>query len=360
MFATRPSALLAISILLGACVANDDGGAEDADAGALFLDASRGCQIASGADPAWLLGAQDSDLRKLTGVEATPFGVTLSERSTASNRTATRDYLQARLSALGYSSMLDDYGTGKNVFAELAATVSTTNTIVVGAHFDSVPKSPGANDNATGVAMVLSAAQYATELPCRSQNIIFVFFDEEELGLLGSDNFAQLLTRPEFGADLSAVHTIDQNGWDQDGDRAFELEQPDGNLFALYSAAKQLAGANMPIYETTTGATDHISFRSRGISAIGITEEYANGDTTPHYHLETDTYATLNREYLASTTRILLTMLGSSVSASRATWQPSQERFALAERYRAATREPRTVTRLPPHGCRAAVTSITQ
>ncbi len=355
MLAAHIASILTVSLALASCGADD--GKADGDAGADLVDAGGAeCATAVGANPEWLLGAQDSDLRQLTGIEATMTGATLAERSTVSNRAATREFLQARFASLGYSPMLDNYGTGANVFAELPATVETTDTIVVGAHFDSVPGSPGANDNATGVAMVLAAARYAAELDCRSQHIIFVLFDEEEIGLVGSDQFAQLIGRPEFGANVTAVHTIDQNGWDEDGDRAFELERPDGTLFDAYTSAKQVAGSSMPIHQTNTGSTDHVSFRQHGFTSIGITEEYVNGDTTPHYHLSSDSYATVDRDYLASTTRLMLTMLHSSViidTAALRSLDSSQPRASLAKRYQAATVLERDASPLRPTGCRS-------
>lgn len=355
MLAAHLTSVLAVSLALVSCSGNTGGAV--ADAGSVAADGAAVCSPATGANPEWLLSTQESDLRKLTGVEPTTGGVTLFERSTAAHRTATRTFLQSRFASLGYSAMLDDYGTGKNVFAELPATFHTTDTIVVGAHFDTVPDSPGANDNATGVSMVLAAARFAAELGCRSQNILFVLFDEEELGLIGSDKFAQLLGRGDFDVNVTAVHTIDQNGWDEDGDRAFELERPDGGLFAAYTRALQLAGGSLPIHETDTGFTDHVSFRNYGFTSIGVTEEYVNGDTTPHYHLSSDSYETVDREYLASTTRIMLTMLHSSVEVNSAARRaPSSPRAykSLGDRYRAATLRPRETSIAPPSGCRAA------
>tara|TARA_R110002096_G_scaffold433887_2_gene653773 strand:- start:81226 stop:81621 length:396 start_codon:yes stop_codon:yes gene_type:complete len=124
--------------------------------------------------------------------------------------------------------------------------------------------------------------------------------------------------------------------------------------------AQQLAGESMPIHETTTGFTDHVPFRTYGFMSIGITEEYVNGDTTPHYHLSSNRYETVNREYLASTTRIMLTMLRSSVTISgTALRSPSRPRgkTSLGERYQAATLRPRDVSPARPHGCRSIDTS---
>jgi hypothetical protein len=281
--------------------ADADPNAPDADPNA--PDAAPGCASAPAYAPSWLVDYQTEIVARLSGAMEIQSGVTLSDRSTSSNRAATRSYLQAELSALGYTAELDDYGTGTNVYAELAATNGSTEYVVLGAHFDSVPGSPGANDNATGVAMVMATARYLRQVDCRGRNIIFVFFDQEEIGLVGSQEFAGLLVGASL--DVVAVHTVDQMGWDQDGDRAIELERPDTGLYAFYDQTRAAAGMTMTLHQTNTGSTDHVSFRSRGFDAVGVTEEYVNGDTTPHYHKSTDTFATVSFAYLASTTALV-------------------------------------------------------
>ena len=174
-----------------------------------------------------------------------------------------------------------------------------------GAHFDTVAGSPGANDNATGVAAVFSAARYLAALPCRARPVMFVLFDEEEDGLVGSAAFARKLKAD--GVRVHSVHTIDQMGWDMDGDRRIELELPDQGLRELYlAAASDLGWSNsaMTIVTTNVSSTDHASFRPT-FPAVGITEEYRSGDTTPHYHKPTDTYPTVNLDYLKNTTVLI-------------------------------------------------------
>jgi Zn-dependent M28 family amino/carboxypeptidase len=164
--------------------------------------------------------------------------------------------------------------------------------------------SPGANDNATGVAAVFAVARYAAKLTCRSKSLVFVLFDEEELGLLGSKQFAAKLKAD--GTQVHSEHTIDQMGWDSDGDRAIELELPDTGLKELYQAAVTELGVSVPLTPTTTSSTDHSSFRPTFL-AIGLTEEYATrpSDTTPYYHKAGDTFDTVNFDYLLSTTVIV-------------------------------------------------------
>ena len=64
---------------------------------------------------------------------------------------------------------------------------------MIGAHLDSVPLSPGANDNASGVATVLEVARLLAEVPT-ARSIHFVAFGAEELGLVGSGYYVATRT----------------------------------------------------------------------------------------------------------------------------------------------------------------------
>lgn len=257
-------------------------------------------------EPDWLLEYQDDLVAALAGADEVAPGVTVSERSEDANRDAVRSFLSQQLEGLGLVPEIQAYSaSGTNVYAQLEpdSPDAAGEVVVFGAHFDTVPGSPGANDNATGVAMVLAVARYLTEVRCRTRGFVFVLFDEEEIGLVGSDAFAGLLAGQ--GLPVLAAHTVDQMGWDGDGDLAIELERPDAGLFALYADTASALGLSMNLVQTETGSTDHVSFRAHGIDAIGITEEYVSGDTTPHYHMPSDTYDTVDIPYLVSTTILL-------------------------------------------------------
>ncbi|MEM7160381.1 MAG: M28 family peptidase [Myxococcota bacterium] len=273
-----------------------------------------GCPALPDPTPSWLLPMQEDIVARLAGAtELTP-GVTLSDRSTPASRAATRDFLVEQLDTLGLGGQLQTYSdTGTNVYAALPATLETNRTIVIGAHFDSVPGSPGANDNATGVAMVLSLGRWLQDLPCRDLNVLLVLFDEEEIGLLGSFGYAQWLAAQDL--DVVSVHTIDQMGWDANGDRGLEIERPDPGLLEVYEQAEPLAPGDTPLTETQTGFTDHVSFRKLGFDAVGLTEQFVTGDTTPHYHLPSDTFETVDLGFLASSTVLLHVAIGGLVAS---------------------------------------------
>lgn len=116
---------------------------------------------------------------------------------------AARDWIINELKSIGYADAQityapeaapDRYGAAHTVH-NIELTVSGQNTdkqIIVGAHYDG----DGAGDNASGVALLLAVAGelYGEELPC---TLKYVFFDGEELGLLGSNNYARKLSRAD-------------------------------------------------------------------------------------------------------------------------------------------------------------------
>ena len=228
-------------------------------------------------------------------------------RATTTQRTAARTYLMGQLTQLGWTAQLHSYATGANVLALIPATTSETRRIIVGAHFDTVSGSPGANDNATGVAAALGVARYLVDASCRRYPVTIALFDEEETGLVGARAYATTLAP----ADVLAAHTVDQIGWDSDVDRRFELEAPTATLEAEYRAAATVVG--VPVTKTSTEGTDHQAFRDRGFAAIGLTEEYVGGDTSPYRHTAQDTAATVDLDYLVRGTQLVAQVITSEL-----------------------------------------------
>ncbi len=291
-------AVAAAVLVLAACAGDDDGLAPDGGG-----DGGGGCDLVAPVDePAWLADY-------LSGQVAT---LAAAPRATVAERDTARGYLAGELSALGLATELRPYPDGSNVVAHLMATTASDRWLVLGAHFDTVSDSPGANDNATGVAIVLAVARAMNAQPCRTANLALVMFDQEEIGLVGSANYAASLRAD--GTDVIAAHTIDQAGWDADDDLRFEVELPDGDLFAQYQEASAAVGAS--VVTSTVGSTDHSSFRSEGFAAAGLTEEYVSGDTTPHYHRPTDTADTVDGAYHRVAARLMIHLFARQLGAS--------------------------------------------
>jgi Peptidase family M28 len=96
---------------------------------------------------------------------------------------ATTSYLRDRLREAGYAvtenSYQVDQQTVSNLEVTLAGSQSDYGTVIVGAHYDTVVRGPGANDNASGVAALLELARLLRQSKLR-KNVRLVFFVNEE------------------------------------------------------------------------------------------------------------------------------------------------------------------------------------
>lgn len=132
-----------------------------------------------------------------------------------------------------------------------------------GAHHDSVPASPGANDNASGAAVVveLARAVAAAGLP---GDHCFAVFGAEEIGLQGSALFVSQLSAEEQSA-LRVMLNFDVVGGGAQGLRLFDDSELTAEALGLAEAAGLAAQAG----EMPSGVlSDHASFQAAGISAI--------------------------------------------------------------------------------------------
>ena len=90
-----------------------------------------------------------------------------------------------------YNRFLNNH-ISRNVFGMIESRKKAKSTVMLTAHYDHLGRLgsetffPGGNDNASGVAMMLSVAQRFKNKPLRNTNILVVAFAGEEIGLLGS------------------------------------------------------------------------------------------------------------------------------------------------------------------------------
>jgi aminopeptidase YwaD len=157
--------------------------------------------------------------------------------------------------------------TGKNVVAKFSP---ETPKLIIGGHFDSVPGSPGANDNASGTAVILEMARRLPE-NLRKQ-IWFVSFDAEEDGLFGSAAFVAALPTAEIPK-IKAMLNFDMVGVN--------------NSLAVGGSSRLIdlvRGIDPKIgrFNDFSGS-DHASFLAEGIPAVFFWRGFE-----PNYHLPSD------------------------------------------------------------------------
>lgn len=87
-------------------------------------------------------------------------------------------------------------GIGTNIIVTKAAQNSTKNTLIISAHYDSTIDSNGANDNGSGVAIVLELARILENISL-PYNVKFIMFSGEEKFMLGSRNYVNSLSEEE-------------------------------------------------------------------------------------------------------------------------------------------------------------------
>ncbi|PSB01513.1 M20/M25/M40 family metallo-hydrolase [Merismopedia glauca] len=252
-------------------------------------------------------------------------------RYSQSDRLKARQYIINNLKSAGWSVTLqtfkDEYADGVNIIAERSQKNAQVETILVGAHYDTVPRSPGADDNGTGVATILEIARITSSLPTK-KNLKLVFFDQEEIGLKGSLAFT---SRPNNVKRLSGAIIIDMLGFacNTPGCQTFPEGLPvtlptDTGDFILVagdtehpeiiSAFDHLPNSNFPsvvkipvpfkgLSAINLLRSDHAPFWLRNIGAVIVTDT-ANF-RNPHYHQPTDIYNTIDRNFFTNSAQIV-------------------------------------------------------
>lgn len=193
---------------------------------------------------------------------------------------------------------------------------------LVGAHWDAVPGTPGADDNASGVAVLLETARLLSQVRLRSP-VLFCAFNLEELNMIGSTHFAKKLKTA--GAKVDGMISLEMVGYTDSrpgrqrypfGLKWFYPDRADfiglignWNSSSLLSrfARHMRAVQGLPVETLSVpgnGAlipearlSDHSPFWDQGYPALMITDTAFLRN--PHYHSATDTLETLNLEFMA-------------------------------------------------------------
>ncbi len=237
-----------------------------------------------------------------------------------------RDWLVTQLKDAALEPEVQPFSFRRFKSANVIATITPpaphkAQPILIGAHYDHVGVRkgklyPGAEDNASGTAMVLAVARALVARRSElSRPVIVVFFGAEEAGLHGSDAFAakwDFKQRPlhaMINIDMIGRPLVDQPGlWlaaslvgvlsDVDPDQAVGvvLPEPPGEIADLAKEACKEAGvraitiADLPpklrpmLEEMSRGRSDHAAFEKRGVPFAF----FSSGESSD-YHQPTDT-----------------------------------------------------------------------
>ncbi|WP_157778498.1 M28 family peptidase [Massilia violaceinigra] len=232
-------------------------------------------------------------------------------------------YLEATLAAQGYAVRRDEYTyDGHRVrnlevsIANIAPGKQPERIYIVGAHYDSAPGTPGANDNGSGSAAVVELARiFKGVVPASGNELRFVLFVNEEPPYFGGEGMGSrhharaLKARGQHVEAALILETIGYYSNAKNSQRyppgvaAFYPDQ--GNFIAFvgtlgssslvrrtvsaFRKASTFPAESLAAPSFVKGVTwsDHTSYNKEGYDAVMITDTATM--RYPHYHRSTDT-----------------------------------------------------------------------
>jgi Zn-dependent M28 family amino/carboxypeptidase len=220
--------------------------------------------------------------------------------------------------------------------------------LVVGAHYDTVIISPGADDNASSVAVLIETAKQVVQtVPEKTANLLFVAFSTEEppcydTEVMGSRVFVERMVNSPLtigGAVILEMvgYFSDEPGSQQTVERLEPFNLPDVGNFLIVAAdnqseeladrvheAMEESGAGLPVIKmvnpegerilsSVISGSDHAAFWEAGIPAVMLNDTAFLRN--PNYHKDTDTADTLDYEAMRKLVKALVYTLTFSIES---------------------------------------------
>ncbi|MEO8135441.1 MAG: M20/M25/M40 family metallo-hydrolase [Betaproteobacteria bacterium] len=165
--------------------------------------------------------------------------------------------------------------------------------IMLVAHYDSVPTGPGASDDGAGVAAILEAARWLGAAPALRNDVILLFTDGEEFGLLGAEAF---VAHHRWSREVGLVVNLEARGHTGPS-MLFETSPANAALIEGAARGVPTAVANSltyEVYKRLPNDTDFTVFKRAAMAGVNLA--YLGGVT--HYHTALDSPANVDRASL--------------------------------------------------------------
>ena len=248
------------------------------------------------------------------------------ERYTETQKQRTRSYIQTQLTQNGWETEEQPFPGGVNIIAHQRNSDRQNGEILVGAHYDSIRGTPGADDNATGVAALLELSRIFQTYSA-PKALTLAFFDLEEDGAIGSSAFTN---EPLNLAQLNGVIILEMLGYTchtpncQGVPPELKVQLPSdkgdflsiiGDQEHLYlldtfekqtNAALSLFSLKVPfkgLLSPILLRSDHAPFWLKGIGAVMVSDTAFLRN--PHYHRVSDTASTIDLYFFTQATDLV-------------------------------------------------------
>lgn len=243
-----------------------------------------------------------------------------------------REYIRSHFAKFGDVSVHEFEVNGnihQNLILNIAANSSHKRSpLIIGAHYDTVAGCVGADDNGSGVAVLLELASYFSKNPIKYP-LQLIAFDMEEYGLCGSAAYAQKLKQDRqkirLMISLEMLGYCDRSPHSQHYPKGLDKFYPNTgdfigligsiptipDLIQLQQQIKSVLNCEwLPagwrgLAIPDTRRSDHAPFWDAGYKALMVTDT-ANM-RNPHYHKNSDRLETLDLEFLTNVCQGLIT-----------------------------------------------------
>lgn len=220
------------------------------------------------------------------------------------------DYIFETFKSFGYAPERQPFTTAgrgggsgvrtANVLATLKGTTRPDMVYVLCSHFDSVQRGPGADDNSTGIAVLLEASRILAKTPMPA-TIVFAAFTGEEAGDLGSHEYVRQAVANKVR--LMGVLNNDMIGWTNDYHLDNTIRYSNARIRDLQHAASFLFSKMVTYDAKYYKATDAQAFYDDYGDIIGGLGSYPVLGN-PYYHQPTDLLETVNQHLVFEATKM--------------------------------------------------------
>ncbi|MCP4125339.1 MAG: M28 family peptidase [Bacteroidetes bacterium] len=219
------------------------------------------------------------------------------------------DYIKEQLSQ--YDLEVEDIAysdKGRNIVATQEGSLYPDSIYMVCAHYDS-RANYCADDNASGTVAVIEIARILSAY-CFKNTIVYALWDEEEIGLKGSRNYANAASAN--GDAIVGVLNMDMIAYDSNNDMKFDIDVRDihgSNAIAtLLDTLVTVYSLNLEtiIFRPGTYGSDHASFWNNNYAAVLLGESWATDDENEFYHTSNDRISEFNLPYFHELAKLSL------------------------------------------------------
>jgi len=216
-----------------------------------------------------------------------------------------RDYIVKELIALGVSPEVQNTtvvselsetpviaGSVQNIIARLKGS-NNTKAIMLTGHYDSVPTGPGASDDGTAVAAMLETLRALKAGPSLKNDVIFLFSDGEEVGLLGAQ---AVVEDPQTVQAMGLVFNFEARG-SSGPSLMYETNEGNEQLIEEFAKAVPRPLTNsllFEVYKSLPNDTDFSIYKRAGLAGLN----FAYIDQSTHYHTQLDNPGTVSESSL--------------------------------------------------------------